>query len=92
MASEPVFRRANVDFSNHIESFFHTGFSHDREAHLFYDDTCIVPERLEGKTCTFELLKGEFRNFADNLGGIMNALGLASLIISDVHIVSCVAF
>ncbi|XP_023276120.1 ETS translocation variant 5-like isoform X1 [Seriola lalandi dorsalis] len=25
------------------------GFGHDREPHLYYDDTCVVPERLEGK-------------------------------------------
>ncbi|XP_069567900.1 ETS translocation variant 5-like isoform X2 [Brachyistius frenatus] len=25
------------------------GFSHDREPRLYYDDTCVVPERLEGK-------------------------------------------
>ncbi|XP_074482826.1 ETS translocation variant 5-like [Sebastes fasciatus] len=25
------------------------GLGHDREQHLYYDDTCVVPERLEGK-------------------------------------------
>nr|XP_046238312.1 ETS translocation variant 5-like [Scatophagus argus] len=25
------------------------GFGRDREPHLYYDDTCVVPERLEGK-------------------------------------------
>ncbi|XP_035006538.1 ETS translocation variant 5 isoform X1 [Hippoglossus stenolepis] len=25
------------------------GFGNDREPHLYYDDTCVVPERLEGK-------------------------------------------
>ncbi|XP_070786621.1 ETS translocation variant 5-like [Enoplosus armatus] len=25
------------------------GFGHDQEPHLYYDDTCVVPERLEGK-------------------------------------------
>lgn len=25
------------------------GFGHDREPHMYYDDTCVVPERLEGK-------------------------------------------
>ncbi|XP_029370470.1 ETS translocation variant 5-like isoform X2 [Echeneis naucrates] len=25
------------------------GFGHDREPHLYYDDTCVVPDRLEGK-------------------------------------------
>lgn len=25
------------------------GYSHDREPHLFYDDTCVVPDRLEAK-------------------------------------------
>ncbi|XP_034405977.1 ETS translocation variant 5-like [Cyclopterus lumpus] len=25
------------------------GLGHDREPHLYYDDTCVVPERLEGK-------------------------------------------
>ncbi|XP_018594741.2 ETS translocation variant 5a [Scleropages formosus] len=27
----------------------HDGFAFDREQHLYYDDTCVVPERLEGK-------------------------------------------
>ncbi|MFT7815076.1 ETS translocation variant 5-like [Arapaima gigas] len=27
----------------------HDGFSFDRDPHLYYDDTCVVPERLEGK-------------------------------------------
>lgn len=26
------------------------GFSFDREPQLYFDDTCVVPERLEGKT------------------------------------------
>ncbi|XP_006636330.2 ETS translocation variant 5a isoform X1 [Lepisosteus oculatus] len=25
------------------------GFAFDREPHMYYDDTCVVPERLEGK-------------------------------------------
>lgn len=25
------------------------GFSFDRDAQLYFDDTCVVPERLEGK-------------------------------------------
>uniref|UniRef100_A0A8C9U3G0 ETS translocation variant 5-like n=1 Tax=Scleropages formosus TaxID=113540 RepID=A0A8C9U3G0_SCLFO len=27
----------------------HDGFAFDREPHLYYDDTCVVPERVEGK-------------------------------------------
>uniref|UniRef100_A0AAR2L1Y0 ETS domain-containing protein n=1 Tax=Pygocentrus nattereri TaxID=42514 RepID=A0AAR2L1Y0_PYGNA len=27
----------------------HENFSFDRDQHLYYDDTCVVPERLEGK-------------------------------------------
>ncbi|CAL8387983.1 ETS translocation variant 5a isoform X2 [Gadus morhua] len=27
----------------------HEGFSFDREPHLYFDDACVVPERLEGK-------------------------------------------
>ncbi|MBN3326829.1 ETV5 protein, partial [Atractosteus spatula] len=27
----------------------HDGFAFDREPHMYYDDTCVVPERLEGK-------------------------------------------
>lgn len=29
--------------------FCHSGFGQDREPHLYYDDACVVPERLEGK-------------------------------------------
>lgn len=29
---------------------FLAGFSFDRDQHLYFDDTCVVPERLEGKT------------------------------------------
>lgn len=70
--------------------FCHTGLGHDRETHLFYDDTCIVPERLEGKTGLrkFELLKAELRKFVDNLE--FGEFGLPNLIMTDVHIVSCV--
>ncbi|XP_070711753.1 ETS translocation variant 5-like isoform X2 [Pempheris klunzingeri] len=28
---------------------FDLGFGHDREPHLYYDDACVVPERVEGK-------------------------------------------
>ncbi|XP_056145068.1 ETS translocation variant 5a isoform X2 [Lampris incognitus] len=38
------FGRAGGFFQNNLENF-----SFDREPHLYYDDTCVVPERLEGK-------------------------------------------
>lgn len=31
-------------------SFSFPGFSFDRDPQLYFDDTCVVPERLEGKT------------------------------------------
>lgn len=31
-------------------SFSFSGFSFDRDPQLYFDDTCVVPERLEGKT------------------------------------------
>ncbi|KAK2856937.1 hypothetical protein Q5P01_005672 [Channa striata] len=38
---QPSFGKSPVLYHN---SF---GFGHDREPHLYYDDTCVVPERLE---------------------------------------------
>ncbi|XP_058472410.1 ETS translocation variant 5-like isoform X1 [Solea solea] len=35
------FRKSPVSYQNNI------GFGQDREPHLYYDDTCVVPERLE---------------------------------------------
>ncbi|XP_034029877.1 ETS translocation variant 5-like [Thalassophryne amazonica] len=37
------FVKSSVFYQNNI------GFGQDREPHFFYDDTCVVPERLEGK-------------------------------------------
>ncbi|KAM9343814.1 ETS translocation variant 5a isoform 3-T3 [Pholidichthys leucotaenia] len=38
------FTRAGSFFQNN-----HENFSFDRDAQLYFDDTCVVPERLEGK-------------------------------------------
>lgn len=37
------FTKSPVVYQNNV------GFGPDREPHLYYDDTCVVPERLEGK-------------------------------------------
>ncbi|XP_041724467.1 ETS translocation variant 1-like isoform X6 [Coregonus clupeaformis] len=41
---QSTFGRAGTFYQNNHESF-----SFDREPHLYYDDTCVVPDRLEGK-------------------------------------------
>ncbi|XP_044043666.1 ETS translocation variant 5-like isoform X2 [Siniperca chuatsi] len=38
------FGKSSVLYQNN-----NVGFGHDREPHLYNDDTCVVPERLEGK-------------------------------------------
>ncbi|XP_070850305.1 ETS translocation variant 5-like isoform X1 [Chaetodon trifascialis] len=38
----PSFGKSSVLYQNNS-----VGFGHDREPHLYYDDTCVVPERLE---------------------------------------------
>ncbi|XP_028256081.1 ETS translocation variant 5-like isoform X2 [Parambassis ranga] len=38
------FRKSSVLFQNNS-----SGFGQDRDPCLFYDDTCVVPERIEGK-------------------------------------------
>ncbi|KAM9334355.1 ETS translocation variant 5-like [Symphorus nematophorus] len=39
-----TFRKSSVLYQNNS-----VGFGNDREPHLYYDDTCVVPDRLEGK-------------------------------------------
>ncbi|XP_037344614.2 ETS translocation variant 5a isoform X1 [Pungitius pungitius] len=41
---QSLFGRAGSFYQNNHESF-----SFDRDAQLYFDDTCVVPERLEGK-------------------------------------------
>lgn len=31
------------------KGLFPTGFSYEKDTRLYFDDTCVVPERLEGK-------------------------------------------
>ncbi|XP_071401210.1 ETS translocation variant 5-like isoform X1 [Centroberyx affinis] len=38
------FGKSSIFYQNNND-----GFVHDGEPHLYYDDTCVVPERLEGK-------------------------------------------
>ncbi|NXN96018.1 ETV5 protein, partial [Rhinopomastus cyanomelas] len=40
---QSLYLRGNVFPSSH------DGFSYDKDARLYFDDTCVVPERLEGK-------------------------------------------
>lgn len=32
-----------------LKAFFLLGFSYEKDTRLYFDDTCVVPERLEGK-------------------------------------------
>ncbi|XP_028998253.2 ETS translocation variant 5-like [Betta splendens] len=43
-ACQSSFGKSPVLYQNH-----NMGFGQDREPHLYYDDACVVPERLEGK-------------------------------------------
>lgn len=35
---------SNIFFLNSL-----SGFSYEKDPRLYFDDTCVVPERLEGK-------------------------------------------
>lgn len=40
-----------------VHFFSFPGFSYERDPQQFFDDTCVVPERLEGK---IEYINSEF--------------------------------
>lgn len=43
-----IFFRLSV-FNPHFNPGCVSGFAYDGESHLYYDDACVVPDRLEGK-------------------------------------------
>uniref|UniRef100_A0A8C6X040 ETS variant transcription factor 5b n=1 Tax=Neogobius melanostomus TaxID=47308 RepID=A0A8C6X040_9GOBI len=41
--------QSSFDKPPHVYQNHHNGFPHNREPHMYYDDTCVVPDRLDGK-------------------------------------------
>lgn len=50
------------------EGLFPLGFSYEKDTRLYFDDTCVVPERLEGKSAAPEEGWGVTRTHGGRLG------------------------
>lgn len=52
------------------KGLFPPGFSYEKDTRLYFDDTCVVPERLEGKNLSPE----EFRLMEEDVGMLGSAV------------------
>lgn len=50
------------------EDLFPLGFSFEKDTRLYFDDTCVVPERLEGKNPAPEEGRGVTRAHGGRFG------------------------
>lgn len=56
------------------EGLFPTGFSYEKDTRLYFDDTCVVPERLEGKSLAPEEPAGELGLMEEDVGALGSAV------------------
>lgn len=51
-----------------MKDLYPTGFSYEKDTRLYFDDTCVVPERLEGKIWPQRGLQGNWGSWREMWG------------------------